>query len=181
MFMQYRDAQLAQNMKDYEEWADMLIEDWGRQANFGMWEIREWMDQINVNKKVRGVYAALKTKLQREPDRRSNRQIADQWAKTCRLKARKQNEPCLVLKCLEAMHQGLRPWMSIKDIAWYVDRSVNSKTVKEIRRIMHEQRINEFGDQAYTLFEYAKYYDPRCTGYNNIWIRDIWISSTLHV
>ena len=46
-----------------------------------------------------------------------------------------------------------------------------------MRRIMGERRTNPWGNQPYTLYEYATYYDPACAGDRNECIRDLWMNS----
>ena len=170
-------AQLDYNRKYYEKWAARLISERGWNADYDIHDIKERIEQINVNKTMRGVYESLKTLLQREPDRRSELEIAQKWAETCRQKAKEVNERGLVLELLDVMHKGMRPWMSNADLACYVNKNKTSKTVQEMRRIMGERRINPWGNQPYTLYEYATYYDPACADDRNEYIRDLWMIS----
>ena len=175
--MECRTAQLDYNKKYHEKWAAQLFSEWGWNADYDIHDIKERMEQINVNKTVRGVYESLKTLLQREPDRRSEREIKEKWAETCRQMAKEVNEPGWVLDLLDAFHAGMRPWESNKVLASYVGKNIRSKTVQEMRRIMGERRKNPWGNQPYTLYEYATYYDPACAGDRNEYIRDLWMIS----
>ena len=115
-------AQAAQeaNAQHCEELAKTLIQEWGAKwgpnANFDKYRIKVFFGFRKINSTVQGIYAAIKRLLEREPDQRSEAQVAQETS----LEALWENDYVVVLMCLTAMGEGMQPSMSYRDIGRYM-------------------------------------------------------------